>query len=282
MSLKTGREAQWLELLSELFTAPLLQFPLEPLAGQLRSTLSGTAVSWSVRDEHGNTDAMFWLPDDQSAERNDEEVRRYVAAGGLDRHPLLQWAAVEGSTPQTLSRVPTSISSGSDRDSCREVMRPLGVQEQLALPIVISGPRHAAFVVARPDEDFSAEDLALARRVQPLLVGLSAQVRVLSASHDARPEPGQLEAALQLGLTGRQLAVLELLATGLTATGIARRLSVTSRTVEKHLERLYRKLGVNDRLSAVLVAQRTGALSTPHNGAGLTLPDAAAAADLHR
>jgi DNA-binding CsgD family transcriptional regulator len=257
---KAGRDADWLELLSELFTAPLIQFPVEPLAGQLRSTLGGTAVSWNVRDEHANTDAMFWLPEGQSAERNDEETRRYVAGGGLDRHPLLQWAAVAGTTPQTMSRVPPSISPTSDRDACREVMRPLGVQEQLAVPLVISGPRHAAFVVARPEEDFAADDLALARHVQPLLFALWAQVRVLSAAHAAHPCPGQVEAGLQLGLTGRQVAVLELLATGLTSTGIARRLSITSRTAEKHLERIYRKLGVNDRLSAVLVAHRAGAL----------------------
>lgn len=271
MTVHAGREAEWLELLSELYKASLLQFPVEPLAGQLRSTLGGTAVSWNVRDEHGNTDAVFWLPEDSSIERNDEESRRYVARGGLERHPLLQWAAVAGSTPQTMSRVPPSITPQADRDSCLEVMRPLGVQEQLALPIVMNGPRHAAFVVARPEDDFSADDTALARLLQPLLVGLSAQVRVLSAAQGAVPGPDRLEVARQLGLTGRQVAVLELLATGLTSTQMARRLSVTSRTVEKHLERVYRKLGVNDRLSAVRVAQRAGALCERRGGDDLTL-----------
>ena len=60
------------------------------------------------------------------------------------------------------------------------------------------------------------------------------------------------------GLTGRELAVLRLLADGLTAHAIARRLGVSPLTVRKHLENTYRKLGVPDRMLAVLQAQRLG------------------------
>lgn len=56
-------------------------------------------------------------------------------------------------------------------------------------------------------------------------------------------------------LTPREAAVLRLLADGLTAAAIARRLSVSERTIHKHLEHVYAKLSVSDRLSAVLLAQ---------------------------
>ncbi|GAA1937501.1 response regulator transcription factor [Nocardioides marmoribigeumensis] len=59
-------------------------------------------------------------------------------------------------------------------------------------------------------------------------------------------------------LTGRERATLALPADGLTAVAIARRLAVSPRTVNKHLEHLYRKLGVRDRLQAVLVARDAG------------------------
>jgi predicted acyl esterase len=44
---------------------------------------------------------------------------------------------------------------------------------------------------------------------------------------------------------------------------IALRLQISPRTVHKHLENLYTKLGVRDRLQAVIVAQRNGLLATP-------------------
>ncbi|SHM37336.1 response regulator transcription factor [Cryptosporangium aurantiacum] len=59
-------------------------------------------------------------------------------------------------------------------------------------------------------------------------------------------------------LTPRQEQVLELLGAGLTARAIARRLGISPRTVTKHQEQLYRRLGTSDRLTTVLLAQRLG------------------------
>ena len=64
-------------------------------------------------------------------------------------------------------------------------------------------------------------------------------------------------------LTPREHAVLLLLAEGLVAEAIARRLSISTRTVSKHLEHVYRKLGTSDRLTSVLVAQSLGLLDPP-------------------
>jgi DNA-binding CsgD family transcriptional regulator len=59
-------------------------------------------------------------------------------------------------------------------------------------------------------------------------------------------------------LTPRERDVLRLLCEGLSPTTIARRLELSPRTVTKHQERLYRKLGICDRVNAVLAAQRLG------------------------
>ena len=64
----------------------------------------------------------------------------------------------------------------------------------------------------------------------------------------------------KLRLTPREVAVLALVADGHTAGTIARRLLIGERTVHKHLQHLYAKLDVTDRLSAVLTAQRFGIL----------------------
>jgi DNA-binding NarL/FixJ family response regulator len=64
-------------------------------------------------------------------------------------------------------------------------------------------------------------------------------------------------------LTAREGEVLRLLAEGLTAAAIGRRLGISERTVHKHKERVYAKLGASDRLMAVLLAQRHGLLPPP-------------------
>ncbi|GAA3854249.1 hypothetical protein GCM10022243_19740 [Saccharothrix violaceirubra] len=60
--------------------------------------------------------------------------------------------------------------------------------------------------------------------------------------------------------TRRERTVLAALAEGLTADAIARRLDISPRTVHRHLQHLYRKLGTTDRLATVLRAQELGLL----------------------
>ncbi len=59
-------------------------------------------------------------------------------------------------------------------------------------------------------------------------------------------------------LTERELAVLQLLATGLSNEDIARQLHITKGTVRNHISAIYRKLEVNDRTQAALIAIRHG------------------------
>jgi HD-GYP domain-containing protein (c-di-GMP phosphodiesterase class II) len=59
-------------------------------------------------------------------------------------------------------------------------------------------------------------------------------------------------------LTERELAVLALVAGGLTNQAIARRLAISPKTVNTHLEHVHAKLGVSTRLAAVLEATRAG------------------------
>ncbi len=59
-------------------------------------------------------------------------------------------------------------------------------------------------------------------------------------------------------LTPRELDVLQLLAQGLDNEAIARRLTLTMRTVQNHVSNLYGKLGVDSRAEAILFAIRRG------------------------
>jgi DNA-binding NarL/FixJ family response regulator len=59
-------------------------------------------------------------------------------------------------------------------------------------------------------------------------------------------------------LTPREREILALVATGLPNKSIARRLAISEKTVKAHLTRVFSVLGVSDRTSAALWAQRHG------------------------
>lgn len=61
-------------------------------------------------------------------------------------------------------------------------------------------------------------------------------------------------------LTARERDVLELIADGLGNRAIAERLGISARTAQKHVENLFRKLGVHDRTELVSTAFRRGLL----------------------
>lgn len=59
-------------------------------------------------------------------------------------------------------------------------------------------------------------------------------------------------------LTSREREILTMVSDGLTMQQIGRRLSISPRTVETHLGKLYRKLGVRTRVQAVSMAASLG------------------------
>jgi DNA-binding NarL/FixJ family response regulator len=70
--------------------------------------------------------------------------------------------------------------------------------------------------------------------------------------------PSNRPAARSDALTAREREVLSLVAAGLPNKSIARRLDISEKTVKAHLTRVFTVLGVQDRTSAALWAQRHG------------------------
>ncbi len=141
---------------------------------------------------------------------------------------------------------------------------PLGVEHQLAFTLPHTKDRILGVVLSRnrSSPNFTDEERDLIERGRPFLIQAYRNAirysELLAAQPAAAvPQLPQLEALVALGLTSRQGRVLQLLATGASERDIAERLGISHRTVQKHLERCYRCLGVNNRSRAAAIAWDT-------------------------
>jgi len=80
---------------------------------------------------------------------------------------------------------------------------------------------------------------------------------LLRLAKDSRSETPE-EFYSELGLTTREAEVLSWLSKGKTNRDIAQILGLSPRTVDKHLEQIYAKLGVENRTAAAAIATSTG------------------------
>ncbi|GAA1921647.1 hypothetical protein GCM10009753_63200 [Streptantibioticus ferralitis] len=83
-------------------------------------------------------------------------------------------------------------------------------------------------------------------------------VRQPAARHGAAERSSRRRDALRERLTEREAAVLRLMATGLSNTGIATELAVGPETVKTHVARVLAELGARDRTQAVITAYECG------------------------
>jgi DNA-binding NarL/FixJ family response regulator len=108
---------------------------------------------------------------------------------------------------------------------------------------------------ARPAEIVHA--VRLAAEGDSLL--FPAAVRALAAEHGRRyGNPAARSALEQAGLTGREAAVLRLMARGMSNAEIAADLVVGAETVKTHVSAVLAKLGSRDRTQAVIAAYESG------------------------
>lgn len=242
---ESRRYAAWLDLVADLARHHAGPFPRVVVADQLYETF-GCHVSWNWMDEDGR----FGFEMQQTAQGFPSAAAvDWWLDEGVRCHPLIYWyVRTRDPLPTTTGRVVGRLESPRAFGMVNELLAPYGWEQQLSISYALGSSHYRALVLSRGRDDFTDEELDLARRLQPLFAVLERQSAAL--------QPGPAYPAA--GLTARELAVLRLLREGLTAVAIGHRLMISPRTVHAHLGSLYRKLGVTDRMRAVLVADEAG------------------------
>jgi DNA-binding CsgD family transcriptional regulator len=221
-------ERRWLELLAELVAHPPRTLPCERIARLLCTTFRSAACSYTRIVDDSVVVGMVWSLDDG--------VTDLLRIGGSRR----------------LGAAHDAVGTVALR-AWNDLGPPVVCPDHMSLPLPLSTAGDMAFVLGR-DSPYRSAELRLAAALWTLLTVLDVRIKgEVTPEHYGSPET--------TSLTPRELAVLGLLGDGLTAVAIGHRLRISSRTVHKHLERIYEKLDVNDRLTAVLAARRLGLIA---------------------
>jgi DNA-binding NarL/FixJ family response regulator len=147
------------------------------------------------------------------------------------------------------------------------------VHARTAAPIVVlvpavdhptGGTCMSRGAVAWVSKTFSeARTLEVLRKVLDTHAAAPAQAAAgsaLSGRKQASGASGRNRSLHPYGLTDGEMDVLRLLAEGLTNLHIAQRRGSTEGTVKIHLDKIYKKLGVQNRTQAILIAERMESL----------------------
>lgn len=158
-----------------------------------------------------------------------------------------------------------------------------GLADQLWLPLSVRGGVVQVVTVGRygrPFSDRQREVLLACRAHLGAALGRAArgpqhrllQIRPQLTWVSALDAPGSgSSGAKGSGLSAREREVLSLVAAGRTDAQVARTLGLTTATVSKHLQRVYRRLDLPNRVAAVRYYEaETRELSRPGSSAGVT------------
>ncbi|ASW57261.1 helix-turn-helix transcriptional regulator [Plantactinospora sp. KBS50] len=157
-------------------------------------------------------------------------------------HPVLRAFAEWGEGPPTTWDDVDPAGAFTDTPLYRTFYEPLGIRSQIAFEVPAPLGVVVGVSVNRDGSPFTGEERALVTELREHLIHLH---RLVTLADRARLS---IEV---LGLTPRQAEVAMLLHEGLTNSQIARRIGVGESTVRKHLDVIFRTLGVRSRAAAV-------------------------------
>jgi len=168
-------------------------------------------------------------------------------------HPLLR---AHGRNPSAVTQRISDVvaPSGFRRTALfNDYYRPIGLDHAMALPIHVQRNVVVSFVFNRKGRDFADRERECLESIRAHLGNLYRLGGERDSARAAWGAPSIApQAACEPGLTAREREVLDWLAGGKTDRDIGDILGISPRTVHKHLQRIYEKLGVETRTAAVV------------------------------
>jgi DNA-binding CsgD family transcriptional regulator len=151
-------------------------------------------------------------------------------------HPLVRHHAYEGG--RNAQRISDSLPIEQFRRSAlyNDYYQRIRIDHAMALPVYVRDGQLVSFVLNRTRRDFTDRERALLDLLRPHLARVYQRLTRVG------------------GLTAREAEVLRWVAAGKSDAQIGAILRISARTVQKHLQHSYEKLGVESRTAAVMRA----------------------------
>lgn len=216
---------------------------------QGRTPAAATAIEHALNEAHGAL---------ARGELLIAAVEIHIAAGNLDaaRAEALELAATAEDVAAPMLQAASQrasgaveLASGHAAGALPLLREALAGWRALDAPYEVARTRQLVADAARElgDADTADAELAAAR----------SEFERLGAVRDLARADGPL-AADRAGLTPRELQVLGLVATGMTNRAIATSLTISEKTVARHVSNIFGKLGVSSRAAATAYAYERG------------------------
>jgi len=180
-------------------------------------------------------------------------------------HPLVRYHGLQRGSG--VCRLSDRLPLGEFRRSAlyADHYRHIGIDRVIAMPLRSDGRVLVSFVLNRSRIDFSDRERDRLELLRPHLAHLyrACAARPVPPQRDpSSPTPAATHDALEFlprtpwteRLTPREAEVLQWIACGKTDADVAALLGLSPRTVQKHLEHIYLKLGVETRTAAAMRA----------------------------
>lgn len=174
---------------------------------------------------------VFGLPAGALSEQDRAAFDRH-----FHEHPLVRYHAYQGG--RGTQRISDSLPIEQFRRSAlyNDYYRRIRIDHAMALPIYVRDGVLVSFVLNRTRRNFTDRERALLDVLRPHLARVYQRLNRLG------------------GLTAREAEVLRWVAAGKSDAQIAAILHISARTVQKHLQHSYEKLGVESRTAAAMRA----------------------------
>ncbi len=174
---------------------------------------------------------VFGLPAGALSEQDRAAFDRH-----FHEHPLVRYHAYQGG--RGTQRISDSLPIEQFRRSAlyNDYYRRIRIDHAMALPIYVRDGVLVSFVLNRTRRNFTDRERALLDVLRPHLARVYRRLNRLG------------------GLTAREAEVLRWVAAGKSDAQIAAILHISARTVQKHLQHSYEKLGVESRTAAAMRA----------------------------
>jgi DNA-binding CsgD family transcriptional regulator len=292
MRRSTGaRDVALLELAARLQAASTLDGFADTLLAGLLELVPGEVAGWNEIDLESGQISGRGTPAD-AADAMFPLVTKY-----MEHHPLIAHYQRTASTEAARISDVCDAREWRKNPLYVDVFAPLGLPYQIGVPLLATPQTLSAAAISRGGHDFTAADVRLLNNLAPLATNAERSLRwrlslesaldelapheahalvakdgtIVAAGSPVAAQPSDRFAMVRLPrvgrsdeppLTRRQFDVIREVADGSTVSAAARRLGLSPRTVDKHLERAYAKLRVSGRVAAITKLRDLGWLGT--------------------